>query len=289
MPRPNHEVGLARNRYTLGGAQITLRLNTVALGSQLQHVAGLAVHDVLHQLDGWQSQCAPHSAQAFNESTLQHRIKIRIDVDVGNGGHFFKLVQRGHQLGQHFLATVPRHQVHVAAKPVLVHTPVATIFFRIVVAGAFVDGLQCHAQHICQRSRVLRQQLVQIPGAARNRVVQHDEVPAWTAVFTGFILRDQAKVIHPAAKSLFESELQYRHERLHDFIVHARFGIGHQDAQGLRRKLAVQVQAVQQIRRILVAVLCAIEAVVLPYGFEAIFWGLLNFSAMLAKFEPWPG
>ena len=107
------------------------------------------------------------------------------------------------------------------------------------------------------------QQLVQVARAAGHRVVQHHVVLARPAVLARLVLQHHAQVVHLATEAALQAELHGRHEGLHYLLVDAVLGVRHQDAQRLGFEFAVQVQAVQQIGRVIAAMLRAIEAVVL--------------------------
>ena len=86
------------------------------------------------------------------------------------------------------------------------------------------------------------------------------------AVLAGLVLQHHAQVVDLAAKAPLQPQLHRRHEGLHHSFVHAVLGVRHQDAQRLGLELPVEVQALEQVRRVVAAMFRAIEAVVLLGG-----------------------
>ena len=106
-----------------------------------------------------------------------------------------------------------------------------------------MQSVACHLQYIGQRLGILAQQLFQIAGTTRHRVIQQNILAARPALSPRFVLRRNAQVIHLAAKTLLQTQLQSRNKRLNHLIVDARLCVGHQNTQCFRAKFAIQVQA----------------------------------------------
>ena len=288
-PRPDHKVRLACNRHTVIRPHLPLGLHLVTLSPHFQHIARLAMNHITHQPDLGAGTHSTQPLEAFDEAGLQHRVEMGVDVNLRDGWHTLQLIECAHQLTEHVSGTVPGHQLHVASQPVLKQAAVTTVFLGVVVAPAGRHRLQSQLQHLGQRTRIVRQKLVQITRATRYRVVQHHIVAARSAVFARLILQCHAQVIHLATKAFFQAQLHGRHEGLHHAIIHPVFGVRHQHAQRLRFKLAVQVQALQQVGRVFTVALGAVKSVNLLARIAVAPGRLLNLATVPAQPEAGPG
>ena len=132
------------------------------------------------------------------------------------------------------------------------------------------------------------QQLVQVARAARHRVVQHHVVLPRPAVLARHILLHHAQVVDLAAEATLQPQLQRRHEGLHDAFIDSVLGVGHEDAQRLGFELAIEVEALEQVRWVIAALLRAIEAVRLLGRLSVAPGWLLHLTAVPTQSESWP-
>ena len=285
-PGPDHKVRFAPHRQTQPRTQLALHFDAITLTTHLQNPTGLAMDDVLNELDQRQRALAAQAGQAFDETRLEYGIQVGVDDNVRNGLHPLQLTQRAHQVGQHRLGVIARNPLHVAAQPILVQAAVAAILFRIGVARAIRQRLQRHAQHIGQGTRIVRQQLVEISRASGYGVIQHHERLARPAIPSRFVLLDHAQVVHLAAEATLQPQLQGRHERLHDAFIDPVPGIGHQNTQGFGLELAIEIEAFDHVSRVLAAVFRAIEAMRLFVTFLIAPGWLLHLAAVAAQPKP---
>ena len=285
-PGPDDEVRLAGKRHSLLRPQGALGFDAVALLTHRQDIARFAVDQVLDQLDRGQAGLASQAREALDEARLQHRVEIGVDVDIGEGRHPLQPPQGRHQFPQQRLGRLPGDLLHVASQAVLVEAAVTAILVRVLVARTLGQGGQGQGQDLGQGPRLLGQELMQIARAPRHRVVQQHEVLARPAVQARFVLQDQAQVIHLAAEAAFQPQLQGRHEGLHHPLIDPVARIRDQDAQGFGRELAIEVQALQEIVRIMAAVLGAVEAVDLRRRLAMIPPRPLHLAAVPAQLEP---
>ena len=129
------------------------------------------------------------------------------------------------------------------------------------------------------------QQLVQIARATRHRVVEHDVKAPGAAVFARLVLQHHAQVVHLATEAFFQAQLHRRHEGLHHPLVDAVLGVWHQNAQGLRLKLAVQIQTFQQVGGVVAVTFRAVKRMLLLSLLAIALRRLLHLAAVLAQAE----
>ena len=270
------------HRHPLVGAEFALGFYPIALGTDRQYEARLAMHQVLHQVHHRQASHATQPVQALNKARFQYRVKVGVDVDVRDGLDALQLVQGGHQVGQNRLRHVPGDQFHAASETVLVETAVAAILLRVLVAGTGIERIQGHAQDIGQGARIVGQQLVEIARAAGHRVIQHHEELARPAFLARLILQHHAQVVDLAAEPAFQAQLHRGHEGLHHPFVHTVLGVGHQYPQGLGLELPVQIQAFEQVGWGVIAMLGAVETVGLGVTLGIALGRLLHLAAVAA-------
>ena len=121
---------------------------------------------------------------------------------------------------------------------------VAAVLVWVLVARARGQGVTGHRQDL-HESVLPHGELLEVPGAPRNRVVEDEEaLPVPTPVRNRLVRYRRAEVVD-VAEPLAEAEHHLRHERLLDALVIAHEArLRDEEAQGFALELPVDEQAV---------------------------------------------
>ena len=239
----NDEVGAACNRDAVGFVDVRLRLHVVGKPSGGKDIAGFAADDLfLHA-----NRCRIHveAAKSFDEAcfelALQHGVhlhRVQTPLDLPQS---LCLVEHHVQNRECRVAGRARH---VMASPVGVHAAIAAVLQRVRVALAPYESVAGHAEDAEHVVRVIHH-LLEISRAARDRVVQHQELEPHSGFRGRELARRHPQVVHRPGELASQPQLQRRDERAGALLgVHASCrGDEHSHRFGL--EFPVEIQAIR--------------------------------------------
>ena len=237
----NHEVRAAGDLHPVGLAKLDLGLHVPRTPRRRQDVAGLAADDVLPHAH--RGGVHVDATERFDEACFQLALQHRVHLDGAKAVDLLQILRLLENCVQHRHRRVAGRAGHLAAAPIGVHAAVATVLQRVGVARALRERVARHAedgQHVVR----IGHHLLQVAGAARHRVVEHQEVDTRSRFRRREPAGHHPQMIHRPRKPTPQAQLQGGDEGAHALVgIHAP-GRGDEHPHRFGPKLAVEVEAV---------------------------------------------